>query len=639
MPPAFHRRLTLIWALGCVAFALRLGAQEPTQQPTQQAMAVQKHFEAALRDQQAGALDAAASEYREVIRLDPHLAEAYANLGLVDYARSEFQESAKALTMAARLKPELTGVTLWLGVDLIKLGQPKRAVPLLREAVRRDPSDRQAEKWLGTALWNAGDTFAALDQLAKTSGKYPSDTESCFVLGEAYRKAANYQVEALLASATGTPLLHQVYGDIYKDQHSWIRAAAHYRRASEQDPSWKGAHLGLAEIDLAQDKLPEAENELHYELKVDPSSAAAKALMGKVELLHGHVADALKWLREAIQASPYGASAPFGLSDGVAQPQGEVSADDTLTAQLRGIYAELQQSAPGPARDLAFAVIDQRLATAQLSTDFANYEKLVGKVPVAKDAYLRALGDVERGRFREAESILRIRVRERPHDLQARYLLARTLKYLSSQTLDRLIVMNPASARVHQLLGQTYEDRDDDDKALAEYRTVETMEPTLPGIHYEIGNLLWKFGDRANALKELHQELKLNPTHAEANGEIGSILVVEGEPVRAIPYLETALRIDPGLFLVHQQLGRAYMLQKNYARAAEELEKAARDDLDGSAHYELGMVYRKMGRPEDAAREIEICAKIRAERFEREKPAAPGSYTSVTDNAPNAVPR
>ena len=201
MLPAFHRRLFLTWALGCVAIAPPLGAQERTRQPTQQTIAVQQHFEAALRDQQAGALDAAASEYREVIRLDPHLAEAYANLGLVDYARSEFQESAKALTTAARLKPELTGVTLWLGVDSIKLGQPTKAVPLLREAVRRDPSDRQAQKWLGTALWNAGDTFAALDQLAKTSEKYPSDAESCFVLGEAYRKAANYQVESLLVSA------------------------------------------------------------------------------------------------------------------------------------------------------------------------------------------------------------------------------------------------------------------------------------------------------------------------------------------------------------------------------------------------------------------------------------------------------
>ena len=118
-------------------------------------------------------------------------------------------------------------------------------------------------------------------------------------------------------------------------------------------------------------------------MKAHPSSVGAKALLGKVELLHGNVADALKWLKEAVQGSPYGASAALGLIDGVAPLEVEVSAGDRLTAQLRGTYTELQQAAPGPARDLALTAIDQRLASAQLSADFANYEKSVGDVPVA----------------------------------------------------------------------------------------------------------------------------------------------------------------------------------------------------------------------------------------------------------------
>src|SRR6185437_6165024 len=165
MPLTLHRWFLLSGILLCAA-ALPLRAQDA---------AIQQHFEAALHDQQAGLLDAAAGEYQQVIHLDPRLAEAYANLGLVDYARSKFQESAQALSKAAEIKPGLKGVDLWLGVDWIKLGQAKKAVPLLREAVRLNPADQQAQRWLGTALWNSGDTFAALDQLAKTSAKYPSD--------------------------------------------------------------------------------------------------------------------------------------------------------------------------------------------------------------------------------------------------------------------------------------------------------------------------------------------------------------------------------------------------------------------------------------------------------------------------------
>lgn len=611
--PSFCR-FALVLTIACVAIAAPMEAQ-----PTASEQELQQHFVAALQAQRSGDLNTAVSEYQQVLRLDPRLAEAYANLGLTYYAQSKFQESASSLAAALKFRPGMEGAMLWLGVDDIKLGRPKYAVPLLREATRLAPSDLEAQKWLGTALWNAGETFAALDQLAKTSERFPSDTDSCFVLGEAYRKAASAQIEALLASASGSPLLHQVYGDIYKDQHSWKKAAAHYSKASEEDPRWKGAHLGLAEVDLAQGQYASAEAELNEELKIDPSSVPAKAVLAKVKLLTGDVAGAMPLLEAAIQASPYGASASLGLpplltlntADGIADSPSQLKID----SGLGGLPAS-------PARSLALAVIDDKLGSPQFSADFADYRKAVGNPPLPADPWLRAVDEVNRGQFERAKSVLTARVTRNPGDLNARYLLAKTLKSLSLETLNSLIAMGPDSPRVHQLLGQTYEDRYEDTQALAEYRIVEKMAPTLPGIHYAVGHLLAKFGDRTGALTELHEELKQDPTHAEANGEIGTILVFENQPAKAIPYLEAALRIDPSLLLVHQELGKAYMLQGNYPKAVEELKLAAKNDLDGSAHYQLGMAYRKMGRAEEARKEIDICARIRAERLESSRPGA-----------------
>src|SRR5258708_36416039 len=56
---------------------------------------VEAHFAAAQRAQKAGELDTAAHEYREILRLEPGLAEVHANLGLIYYAQSRFDESAK----------------------------------------------------------------------------------------------------------------------------------------------------------------------------------------------------------------------------------------------------------------------------------------------------------------------------------------------------------------------------------------------------------------------------------------------------------------------------------------------------------------------------------------------------------------
>jgi tetratricopeptide (TPR) repeat protein len=340
-------------------------------------------------------------------------------------------------------------------------------------------------------------------------------------LAEAYRKAGDREIETILAATAGTPLFHQIYGDIYKDHHSWGRATAHYNEALKIDPHWKGAHIGIAEADAAQGKLAEASAELRKELDIDPASAAARARLAALS----------------------------GGSDGA-----------------------LEQSA---GEDPAQA----------------------GETP---------------GALADAETKLRRKIEQRPADLQARYALARVFKGESLALTNMLIRQDPDSPRVHQMLGQTYEDRQQERQALAEYKIVEQKDPSLPGIHYEIGHLLWGFGDHEGALAELHQELKQNPDNAEANGEIGSILLVDGEPAKAIPYLEAALRSDPSLALIHRQLGKAYLTQKNLPRAEAELKQAIKTDTDGSALYQLGMVYRAQGRTEEAAKVIAASQKIRA---------------------------
>jgi tetratricopeptide (TPR) repeat protein len=572
---------------------------------------LQQHFEAAQKAQQAGDLDGAAREYQAAIKINPEIAELYANLGLVYYAQSKFSDSAAALATAAKLKPGLPGVTLWLGINDIKLGEPKKAVPLLREAVRENPKDLQAERFYGTALWDSGENFPAIDQMTKTCAMFPSDIDSSFALSEMYRKAANHEMEAVLAASNGTLLLHLVYGNIYKEQHAWVRASMHYRQAIKQDPASKGAHLGLGEIDVAQNKLTEAEAELQQERKVDPDSVEAMAWLAEIDLFRDKTQDAIQLLKEAIQRSPYRALAAFQFDRSAAAAPAATS--NPNTAQLRQAYAELQSMPESAARSLALAIIDNESALPALQSDLKRYEELLPNIPSAQSGLIEAERNATLGRFQPAAQQLRSWLDLHPNDIQARYLFAKVLKQLSLEASDRVIAIDPESPRVHQLLGQIYADRSEEDKALAEYKLVEQSNPSLPDIHYEIGHLEWQFGDRDNALIEFHKELAIDPYHAEANGEIGSILLVENQPQAAIPYLETALRIDPTLTVAHQQLGKAYVMLKDYKRAEPELEKAATSDLDGSVYYQLWILYRAEGRKEDAARAIEHCQKLRAQ--------------------------
>jgi tetratricopeptide (TPR) repeat protein len=575
---------------------------------------VRKHFAAAREAQDAGSLDKAVQEYLAVIRFQPRLPEVYGNLGLVYYAQSKFEDSAKALATAGKLRPGMRGVSLWLGIDYIKLNRPARGVTLLREAIRVDPSDKLAQSWLGTALWNAGESTAALNQLAKANELFPSDLDILFVLGEAYRKAADEQIEAVLAAASGQPLVNQVYGDIYKDQRIWLKAAAHYRLAIQKDSTWKGAHLGLGEVYHYQEKLDDAQKEFHQELGVDPSSAAAYADLAEVALLNDDSNAALKLLSAALRISPDTTCAALGMPPSYANLRPPLSGVASET--LRKAHATLQELPASASRNLALSIVDQRLTLPDFDVDWKSFQQAQPVSPVPSNPYDRLTIEFNRQHFKQAEASLRLWLQEHPRDLNAKYLLARTLRNLDLQVLNELLTIDPTSARAHQLQAQTYENREEDDKALAEYRIVEQLDPSLPGLHYEIGHLLWKTGDPEKAIEELRQELQQNPEHPEANGEMGTILVAQHQPDKAIPYLETALRAKPDLWLIHQQLGKAYLLQKNYPKAEAELQKALRIDLDGTAHYQLGLLYRAEGKSSAAADEFEVARKIKVERLD-----------------------
>jgi tetratricopeptide (TPR) repeat protein len=240
---AFPNRFLLIPSILVMSGVLRLSSN--AQQADSQ---VQEHFLAAQQDQQQGQLDAAAHEYQEVLRLQPGLPEAYVNLGLVYYAQSKFEDSARALSTADKLRPGMHGVNLWLGIDDVKLNRPVQGSALLREALRENPADKLAQTWLGTALWNAGQMNAALLQLRRAATKFPDDPDVIFALSEAYDKAASEQTEQLLEESQGTTLSDLIYGTIYAEQHQWQKAEGHLRRAIVRDPGSLGARLKLAEI-------------------------------------------------------------------------------------------------------------------------------------------------------------------------------------------------------------------------------------------------------------------------------------------------------------------------------------------------------------------------------------------------------
>lgn len=562
---------------------------------------VQKHFLAAQQDQQQGQLDAAAHEYQEVLRLQPELPEAYVNLGLVYYAQAKFDDSAHALAEANKLRTGMHGVNLWLGIDYVKLNRPVQGAALLREAIRVDPADKLAQSWLGTALWNAGQVDAALLQLRRAATKFPDDPDMIFALSEAYDKAAREQAEQLLKESQGTTLSDLIYGAIYTEQHEWSMAEDHLHRAIERDPRSLDARLKLAEVYFEQGNLSAAQEQLNQAMVLAPRSATALARSGELLLFMQQPTEGLTSIEAALKIDSSEALDALGLP--VEDRIGSHEADNKLLPLCRKAIVNLEADpTPGPARNAALAALYALAGNEDASLQaYRRIGPSQSSPSPSTNLFTQALVATHQHRYEDAEAALLRWLAAHPGDRTARYDLILARRQISMEQLMRLLSVTPDSYHVHQMLGQLYINRDEDDKALTEYLAVVAARPDLPGVHFWLGHLYWKLGDTDHAIAELTRELELSPGHPEASGELGTILVAQGHAAEAIPYLEAAIHGKPDLWPTYQKLSRAYALEKSYERAEEVLQPALAHDQDGTTHYQLGLVLRAEGKTAQAA--------------------------------------
>ena len=344
------------------------------------------------------------------------------------------------------------------------------------------------------------------------------------------------------------------------------------------------------------------------------TSAAANARLAEIALLQGHAEDALGLLNDAIHKESDAAANALGLPPlpfADSAPLGDYAA-----AGYRKSAGILQSMTSSPARNLALAAVDWRLGLPEESArEWQSYRALAPSAAPAGTDFERALREFERHDFDGARSHLLAFLSAHPHDSPARYLLARTDRSLSLSVLADMLQAAPDSPRTHQLMGQTLAERDENEKALAEYRQVEADAPALGGVHFAIGELLWKMNRTEPAMAEFQQELRLNPAYAEASAAAGTILVSQHQADQAVPYLEKALQLKPGLLLAHQELGKALYQRQEFARADKELRRALADDPEGSIHYLLGNVDKQLGRDQDANAAFAESRRIKAERL------------------------
>jgi Flp pilus assembly protein TadD len=246
----------------------------------------------------------ARSEYEKAIALDPKMAEAQLNLGVLLLDKDPAAAVAP-LRKAVELMPAQSRPRFVLGIALERVGDFAAAAESFEGAVRLDPKDaeslielgsihlrdgqaKQAETYYRRALELEPKSATALQGLAQSL-----DVEKKPETAQAYR---NYLAVQPGDREARTRLIHYLL-----DQQQYDAALAELdKTASTQSPTVDTLKL-RADILIAQKKYNDAVATLRQAISLSPADAQLHGGLGRVYLEIRNYAEAEKELKSALQ--------------------------------------------------------------------------------------------------------------------------------------------------------------------------------------------------------------------------------------------------------------------------------------------------------------------------------------------------
>ena len=194
-------------------------------------------------------------------------------------------------------------------------------------------------------------------------------------------------------------------------------------------------------------------------------------------------------------------------------------------------------------------------------------------------------------------------------DPEVLYLTTHYYSELALKASHELAAMAPSSAQAQQLEAEAFESQGEWDKAITQYRKILEQNPQRHGIHYRMGRLfLTKTPpDAESAGKEFEEELKIDPNSAASEFLLGEIARQAGQWEEAISHFGKATKLDEGFVEAYLALGISMNAAGKFADAVAPLENYVKMQPDDPAgHYQLATAYARIGRKQDAQREMAL---------------------------------
>jgi Tfp pilus assembly protein PilF len=347
-------------------------------------------------------------------------------------------------------------------------------------------------------------------------------------------------------------------------------------QATEDKQQEFAAHLQKAKSYLDQKQPALAIPELQAAVALDPENVDAQANLGVLLFFQGKAADSIPHFRAALKGQP-----------GLTKIQGLLGMAESRTLDFANARKDMEAALP--------ALQDQRFQV-QLGLE------LVG-------LYTQS-GDLEKA----AAVIARLR-QVAPDSAEVLYAAYRTYSDLAGESMLALSLAAPESAQMHQLLAHENTRQGNTSGAIAQYRKAIAIDPHLPGVHFELAELLRTSSDetiKKEAEQEYRAALLENSQDEKAVLRLAELDSQKGNTEQSYKEYTKAVELQPADAEAKLGLAKTLIAMNQTDMALALLEDTVKlEPTNATAHYRLATLYRKMGRVDDAKREVELYQKFK----------------------------
>lgn len=267
--------------------------------------AVQRLYAEARTAQQQGDAATAITKYRAMIRLAPHLAPAYNNLGMLYFNEHDYSKAVSVLEAGLKLNADMSTAVAMLGLSYFELGENLKAEPLLERALRANPADDNLQISLAHVLLALGKRDDAIQRLNEYLRRNPKDQEAWYLLGKTYLQMSEDALAKVNQIDPNSYVAHEVAGEIDESMKNYDGALVEFKKSVDLAPQQAGTHLRLGNVYWVMGKWQSAQEQFHDELAIAPTDCIARwKLADSILRADGSNAEALVNLNQSIAGCP-----------------------------------------------------------------------------------------------------------------------------------------------------------------------------------------------------------------------------------------------------------------------------------------------------------------------------------------------